>query len=414
MPTSTESHDLNLANLPPLGDGLLAELNQLRNHDPLYWSEVSRCWIVSGHKEVTEGFSGNLPLSNNHIPKSLYRVMPPEELQSRLPNAMRYMPSIVTNLDGDEHSRVRKLLLKALNRKMVERLRPFVQARVTELLDIAEQRGELEFHEEISRMLPGAVILKMLGMDQSYLPRLKGWADGVAAALTTFDPTPEGLDGLELVVTDMVEVFTREIDDRRQNPSDDLISLLLHATEEGDSFSMDEMLATLLLLIIAGHDTTSNSLSLGIRALAAHPDAWDYWRQHSDRQTDNIVELMRYIAMSTTIPRIAISDFEWGGRQIHEGDLVMLMIAAGNRDTAVYDQAEVLDFSRKNDLSLTFGPGLHHCLGHMLAKLQMGEFFNALVERFEKIEVTKPPEFTGVLVFRGVTGLQTRFYPRKN
>src|SRR5262245_31779179 len=181
MQQLTTGHDINLAALPPQGDVLLRELNQLREHDPLYWSEQSRCWIVSGHAEVIEGFSGTLPLSSTHIPKSLHRVMAPEELNRRLPNAMRYMPRIVTNLDGAEHATMRKLLVKALNRKLVEEQRTFVRQRISELLDEAGSRREIEFHEDIARMLPGAVILKLLGMSQDYLPRLKGWADGVTA-----------------------------------------------------------------------------------------------------------------------------------------------------------------------------------------------------------------------------------------
>ncbi len=110
MQQAKTEHDINLAALPPQGDVILQELNRLREHDPLYWSETSRCWIVTGHAEVFEGFSGTLPLSSTHIPKSLYRVMPPEELNRRLPNAMRYMPRIVTNLDGQEHTLMRKLL----------------------------------------------------------------------------------------------------------------------------------------------------------------------------------------------------------------------------------------------------------------------------------------------------------------
>ncbi len=411
MPPET-FHDINLAALAPTGDALLGEINQLREHDPLYWSAESRCWIVSGHAEVTEGFSGTLPLSSTHIPKSLYRSMPPEELSARLPTAMRYMPRIVTNLDGDEHAHLRKLLVKAFNRKLVEGLRPYVRERAAMLLATAAERREIEFNEGIARMLPGAVILRLLGMSPDYLARLKSWSDGVTTALTSFNPKKEWLDGLETVVSDMIEVFSAEIERRRTAPQADFITQLLNTVEGDDRLTMDEMLATLILIIIAGHDTTSNSLTLGIRAMSRHPAAWTYWREHPERSVDCAIELMRYIAMSTTLPRIAAADFDWRGRRIREGDLVMLMVAGGNRDPRVYSEPEMLDFARRNDTALTFGPGLHHCIGHLLAKLQLSEFFQELVRRFERVDLVEEPRFTPALVFRSVGSLKLRFHPR--
>jgi cytochrome P450 len=412
MQVETAFHDIDLSGLAPSGDALLGELNQLREHDPLYWSAASHCWIVSGHAEVTEGFSGLLPLSSTHIPKSLYRSMPPEELNARLPIAMRYMPRIVTNLDGAEHAHLRKLLVKALNRKLVEGLRPYVRERASMLLQTAAEKRELEFNEGIARMLPGAVILRLLGMSPDYLPRLKGWADGVTIALTSFDPRPEWLDGLEVVVRDMIDVFTVEIERRRTAPQPDFITQLLNTVEGDARLTMDEMLATLILIIIAGHDTTSNSLTLGIRAMSRNPAAWQYWREHPEKSVDCAIELMRYIAMSTTLPRIAAADFEWRGRRIKEGDLVMLMVAGGNRDPRAYTNPENLDFTRANDTALTFGPGLHHCIGHLLAKLQISEFFRELVQRFERVEIIEEPRFTPALVFRSVAALKLRFHPR--
>jgi cytochrome P450 len=414
MQLDTPGYDINLAALPPRGDALLAELNRLREHDPLFWSDASHCWIVSGHVEVTEGFSGLLPLSSTHLPYSLYRVLPPDELHARLPNAMRYMPRIVTNLDGEEHTRRRKLLVKAFNRKLVESLRPYVRERVSTVLDDAIETRDIEFHEGVARMLPGAVILRLLGMHADNLVRLKDWADGVTAALTSFNPRPEWLDRLEVVVNDMLEVFAAEIELRRTAPGSDFITQLLNTVEGDARLSREEMLATLILVIIAGHDTTSNSLTLGIRALAADRAAWVYWREHPERSVDCAIELMRYIAMSTALPRIAATDFEWRGRRLRQGDLVMLMVAGGNRDPRVYCAPDTLDFSRSNDTALTFGPGLHHCIGHLLAKLQLSEFFSALVQRCDRVEILEAPVFTPALVFRGLTGLRLRFHPRQD
>lgn len=192
MQGNPQPHDISLAALAPMGDALLGEINQLREQDPIYWSELSHCWIVTGHGSVMEGLAGTLPLANHAFPEVLYRVMPKEELERRLPSTVHYMGRISTNLDGAEHANLRRLLVKAVNRKLVEDLRPYVRDRVSMLLDQADQRGTVEFHEEIARMLPGAVILKLLGMPADYLPRLKHWADGITKAMTFLRP-PAGL-----------------------------------------------------------------------------------------------------------------------------------------------------------------------------------------------------------------------------
>jgi cytochrome P450 len=163
---------------------------------------------------------------------------------------------------------------------------------------------------------------------------------------------------------------------------------------------------------MAGHDTTSNSLTLGTRVLARHPEVWSYWRSHPEKSVDSTIELMRFMAMSTTLPRIASADFEWRGRQIRKNDLVMLMIAGGNRDPRVFSDPDRLDLTRGNDLSLTFGPGLHHCIGHLLAKLQLSEFFNALVHRFDGVQILEEPVFQPVLVFRTVQALRVKLLRR--
>lgn len=404
--------DLNLSTLAPMGDALFAKLNGLREQDPLYWSEQSQCWIVTGHAEINEGFSGSLPLLNGKMEAVLSRVLPPDELRRRCPNTLRYMPRILPNMDGPEHARLRKLFVKAFSRKIVEDLRPYVRERVATILDRAAAQRDLEFNEGVARQLPGAVILRLLGMSESYLENLKAWTDGVTRALTSFDPKPEWLDQIEVVVTEMAEIFTREIEDRRRNPGSDFITALVQAADGSDTLTVDEMIGALILVIIAGHDTTSNSMTLGVRALDRNRSAWAEIRNNPERSVESAVELMRYSAMSAAQPRLAARDFEWRGRKIRKHDIVMLLIAGGNRDPKVFPNPEKLDLARANDQSQTFAPGLHHCIGHLLAKLQLGEFFAALTQRFDRLEILEEPVFTPNLVFRGVYGLEVRFHPR--
>ena len=406
--------DVNLATLASLGDGLFAELSALREHDPLAWSPASHCWIVTGHEHIMEGFSGTLPLSSHHLPEMLYQVIPEQEFKTRMPNTLKYQCQILPNLDGDRHLHIRKLLVKALNKKLVESLRPFVRERVATLLDMAAAKRELEFNETIARQLPGSVILRLLGISDTPMDKLKWWTDATTLALTTFNPKAEWLDGLEIVVTDMLQVFQAVIEERRIKPRVDLTTEMLNAVEGSDRLTMEEMIAAMMLIVVAGHDTTLNSMSLGLRALSRNPAPWAQWRAQPERGQEFGIELMRYVAMATALPRVVSQDFIWHGRQLRKNELVMLMMAGGNRDPAVYQQPNKMDLARPNDASLTFGPGLHHCIGHLLAKMQIDEFFTALTQRFDRVELLEEPEFVPNLVFRGLQKMNVRFHPRSD
>ncbi|MET0985914.1 MAG: cytochrome P450, partial [Steroidobacteraceae bacterium] len=360
------------------------------------------------------GFSGTLPLLNGKMESLLQRILPGDELRRRIPNAVRVMPRILPNMDGPEHQRLRKLFVRAFSKKIIDDVRPYVRERIDLVLEHAAVQREIEFNESVARQVPGAVILRLLGMPESYVERLKWWTDGTTQALVSFDPPPERLDVLEAVIKDMIETFTPLIEERRKEPRSDFLSALVHASDSGVFLNHDEIIAALNLLVVAGHDTTSNSMTLSIRALAKRPDAWEYIRNHPERSTSAAIELMRYVAMSTAQPRIVGRNFDWRGHPMRENDVVMLFIAGGNRDPRVFSDPEKLDFSRPNDQALTFAPGAHHCIGHMLAKLQMGEFLAAVTQRFERVEVLEEPQWVANLIFRAVNGLNVRFHPRRS
>jgi pimeloyl-[acyl-carrier protein] synthase len=404
--------DINLAELTLAGDALLPRLNELREHDTIHWSEQNQCWIVCGHAEILAGFAGAVPLSNHSLPDRLFPGLTVEQMRQRWPTIIQYQPAAITNADGKDHTRLRKLFVQAFNRPLVQSMRPFVQQRIAALLDRVAEKSRFDFNSEVARRIPGSVILHLLGMSQDYLERLEEWDNIASAALMSPRPTLEWLDRLEVSQREMNEIFMQEIEARRHNPRKDLITELLNAAEAGDRLSHEELLQALFLIIIAGHDSTANSMTLGARAMAGHPEAWTYWRSHQDKAVDNANELMRYVAMISAQPRLVASDFVWQGKQLKKGDVVFLMVAAGNRDPKVFPDPERLDFTRRNDQSLVFGPGMHHCIGHLLAKLQVSELFSAIVERFDGIEVLEEPTFTAALVFRGVSSLKVRFLPR--
>ncbi len=413
MTTDNASIDVDLMRTAELGDAILTELDRLRELDPIRWSPASGVWLVTRHADVVKGFSGELPLSVNRLPVIQFAQIPAEERERRLPSLMKYVPKWIVGVDPPEHTRLRKLLVKAFSKKVVEGMRPFVRERVALLLDKAQQQRELEFVEGIARQLAGAVILKLLGLPEENIGRLRGWANAFQIGLASSRPRPEWLETADRAMAEMNELFSIEIGKCRREPRDDLLTSLVQATEEGDTLSEDEMLAALSLLLVAGHDTTSNSMTLGAVALSRSPESWAYMHAHPEHTLDCVNEIMRVSAMSAAQPRIALKDFEWHGKLIRQGEPVMLMQAAGNRDPRMYDSPDRLDFAHNNDQVLTFGPGVHHCIGHLLAKMQLTEFFGALVQRFERTEVLdRTLDYMPQIVFRGLFALNVRFHPR--
>src|SRR6202166_3483649 len=386
MNTTSVAPDVDLSKVAALGESLLTELDRLREFDPIHWSPATGAWFVPRHADVVRGFSGELPLSVNPSRRPTFSVIPPEEVQKHIPTLLTYLPKWIVSNDPPVHTRMRKLLVKAFSKKVVESVRPYVQARVAQLLDEKKQNEELEFVEGIARQLPGGVILNLMGLPQEYLPRLKAWANAFQMGLASSRPEIKWLDAAETAMIEMNEIFRNAIEEHRRSPREDLLTSLIEATEDGQSLSEDEMLASLSLILIAGHDTTHNSMTLGLVALGHSPQSWRFMYEHPERTLSCVNEIMRLSAMSAAQPRVATEDFEWHDKTIRAGDPLYLMQAAGNRDPRVYSHPDRLDLERDNSQSLFFAPGVHHCVGHLLAKMQLTEFFGALVRRFEGVE----------------------------
>ena len=405
--------DVDFSKAGALGNQFIAGLSTLRESDPVHWSPSSGCWIVTRHADVSDGLAGRFPLSTKRLVEIGLGGVPVAERAQLFPTLMRYMPHWIIDVDPPVHTRLRKLLVRAFSRSVVEGVRPFVRERVAALLADLEQQPVVEFNEQVARQLPGSVILKLLGLPQEHLVRLRSWSNALQEGVGVPFADRAAIARADRAMAEMNEMLLPELAARRAQPRADLLTALVEAADEGERLSEEEMLGALHVLIVAGHDTTSNTLTMGLEALARHADAWDYMYRHPDRTIDVCLELMRYIAMSTSQPRIAAADFEWHGKQVRRGDIVFLMLAAANRDPRAFTAPESMDVTRNNDASMVFAPGLHHCIGHLLAKMQLAEFFGALVQRFSGAEVLDASlSFMPQVAFRGLYQLNVHLLPR--
>ncbi|WP_198351107.1 cytochrome P450 [Flavisphingomonas formosensis] len=395
-----------------LGNNLVDRLDALRAVDPIYWSALNQAWLVTGHKEVLDGYYGRLPLSSVRLPYLAVAHLNAEE-RAQIPEVMSAPRHWLLNMDGDEHHRIRRLIQKAFGKPVVGAIRPDVQRYVQETLDaVAMVDGPVDFVEEVARIIPARMILKVLGFDDTLIARLQHWSICMNTTGNLNVPLPDLIE-VDKVIGELRDLFNPMFEERRRNPGNDFISALVTAVDEGDTLTDEEMFGVCQITLIAGHDTTVNTMALGIAELARDPAAVATLRADPAFGTDKVMEIQRKAQMSTFMSRVVAEDFDWNGHKLSKGQFVLLCQGAANRDPAVFAQPDRFDFARSQQANMAFAPGLHHCIGHLLAKMVLGEFFPAFVNRFDFELVDERLDFSPTMAFRGLEALPIRLTERK-
>lgn len=410
MTAAIDTPPIDFSKVEEYGNRIIGQINALREISPISWIESEQSWVITGHAEVVEAFSGRLPLSAARY-KLLNFILPDEEERNQLiPNIMKYFPHFLINLDPPQHTGVRRLLMKPFSKGMAERYRPLARQVLEEVLDGIRGRNTVEFVEEIGRPITARNIMRVTGFEDEefYMPRLKEWAY-LANAAGSGRPNKDILARADRAFAEMAAAFLPEIERRRKHPTDDFVGSLVSAREGDEAFSDDELVGELILVLLAGHDTTLNTMALSINALSHDRGAADFMRTNPEQMLNSVMELMRFIAMSTSQGRIVAESFEWKGHEFQKGQIVTIMTAGANRDPRVFAEPERLDLTRSQYNNVTFGPGVHHCIGHLFAKMQLTEFFPEFLRRYQEFEVTDEQiQFGGGLTFRGPQALNLK------
>jgi cytochrome P450 len=310
------------------------------------------------------------------------------------------------NLDDPDHARLRRLVSKAFTPRTVERLRPRVQQLVDEALDRAADAGGMELVGDLAFPLPFAVISEMLGMPEADAAQLREWSGTLVRSLEPIvDPA---LMHAIVDAGDAMQGFTRDVVAwKRANPADDMLSGLIAAEDAGDALTDDELIDQVMLLYIAGHETTVNLIGNGMLALLRHPDQLDRLRHDPGLDANAVEELLRYDPPVQMTRRITLTDVEVGGHAIPAGTFVACVLASANRDASHFGPtADRVDLARPDAHDhLAFGGGVHYCLGAALARLEGQVAIGSLVRRFATIEAAGDPVWNGRLNLRGLDRL---------
>lgn len=385
--------------------------NRMRDDDPCHWSPRLRAWVLTRYDDVKRVCLDKDLLSSNRL-KPFFAAMPPPEAE-RISHIIRYLSLWMVFTDPPEHTRLRRLTARVFSAKSMQAMRAQVQEISRWLLDKLHDRDEFDFIAEYAGPLPCLVIMAMLGVPREDLAQVKRMSDDMALFVGSSRVAAEKYDTAEAATQEMAAYFRALITARRRHPTSDLLSELVHLRDGDDHLSEDELVATCILMLFAGHETTTNHIANGMRALMRFPGELRRLQQDPALAAAAVEELLRYDGPQGAQVRIVAQPHVLHGKQLEVGQRMFIMLNAANRDPRAYPDPDKLDLLRDGVPHLTFGFGQHICLGFPLARTEGEVAFPMVLERFRDIELMgDEPEWINSLVFRGMHQMPVRVWRR--
>lgn len=378
------------------------QYRRLRERAPVHQSPMGP-WTITGYDEVSRLLrdpSLSVEERNATFERPASVLLTDESRRDRGSLA-------ILNLDPPDHTRIRRLVQQAFTPRRVDALVPHVQALVDGLLDAVAADGRLDVIHDLAFPLPFAVISEMLGMPEADRDQLRSWSHTLVKTLEPLS-TAEDVPELLAASDSMIEHVTAAIEWKRRTPADDLLSAMIAAEEEGNRLSTEELIAQVVLLFIAGHETTVNLIGNGTLSLLRNPDQLALLRSQPDLIGNAVEELLRYDSPVQFTRRITLQPMEIGGLTMAKGSFLFAILGAANHDPEHFGPtAEDLDLTRRDaPHNVSFGGGIHHCLGAVLARAEARVAIGTLVQRFPDLAlVDDTPAWNRRMVLRGLDAL---------
>ena len=371
-------------------------LSELRAHGRPMWHEEMQIWLAATHADATAVLRS----------KSLGRIYTPQE-PSDLWETFNWLhaDSIMEN-EGAKHTRLRALVSKAFNRGQIDRLAPRIKKIVDELLDNCEELGEFDLLADFAEPLPVRVIAELLGVSPADEVNLRPWSQAIVK-MYEFDVSAEEEAAARDASSEFAAMITNMVENRKANPTNDLVSELARVEESGEKLTLRELIATCVLLLNAGHEASVNAFGNGFVAAMNDGQAAETLRTRPREVTATAVEeFFRFDAPLQLFERTATTPTEINGVTIPTGAKIAALLGSANRDSLVFDNPEKINLERNPNNHISFGGGIHFCLGAPLARLELSTSLPALFERFPTIQMTEIPELRETFVLRGYSEIR--------
>src|SRR3954467_662025 len=379
----------------------------LREEDPAHWAPGLKAWVLTRYEDVKAVCLDTAGMSSDRL-RPFFATLPSAEA-ARVRDLIRYLTLWMVFRDPPEHTRLRRLAAKVFHVRSMHALRPNVEALTAWLLDEIGARQEFDFIADFAGPLPALVIMDMLGAPRGELGRLKRLSDEMALFIGSARDSPEKYARAEAATQEMAALFRELIAARRARPQRDLLSELVAVDDDGDRLSEDELVATCILLLFAGHETTTHHLANGLAALLRFPSELERLRAAPSLAPAAVEELLRYDGPIGAQVRIVQEKQDFHGRTLNPGERVFVLMNAANRDERAYPEPDRLDLPRSGVPHLTFGFGPHICLGFPLARLEGQVALPAVLARWRRIEpVGDAPAWIDSMVLRGMRTMPLR------
>jgi cytochrome P450 len=380
---------------------------RLRREEPVHRVPLpgkQSAWLITRYHDVATA------LKEERLAKDRFRTFTPEQAKKQpwIPGVFKPLMRNMLDLDAPDHTRLRGLVHKAFSPRLVEQMRDRVEKLTSELLDAALARGRMDLIRDYALPVPTTIIARMLGVPVEDRHKFHRWSAGIVTA----NPSTLGMIKVLPSAMAFLRYIRRLIKKRRVDPGDDLTTALVQAEEAGEQLSEDEMLSMVFLLLVAGHETTVNLIGNGTLALLDHPDEMERLRNDPALIKSAIEELLRYDSpLETATERFALEDVTIEGVTIPRGETVFAVIASANRDDRQFENPDQLDITREPNKHLSFGLGVHYCLGAPLARLEGQIAINALLARAPELRLAGERgalRWRRGLVLRGLEALPVR------
>jgi cytochrome P450 len=376
---------------------------RMRTTDPMHLTPFG-AFVASRHAEASLVLRDKR-FGKDYVERTIRRYGPNALDEAVFRSASHWM----LQQDPPDHTRLRGLVVKAFTARRVEDMRPRVQQVVDQSIDAIARQGHADLIEDFAFRLPVTIICDMLGIPEEHREVFYKSARNGGRLLDPVPMSPAEIAEANIGTAMAQAYFQQLFELRRRSPGDDLTTQLVQAEEDGSKLSNEELTANIILLFGAGHETTVNLIGNGLLALYRNPDQLALLRANPALITNAIEEFLRYDSSVQMSGRVALEDIDdLGGKKIPKGESVLCLLGSANRDPAVYpDRPERLDITRPNVRPLSFGGGIHFCLGAQLARLEAGIAISTLLRRLPELRLddAENPEWRPTFVLRGLKSL---------